>query len=525
MFIFSYSSKMSEIDSVNVFFDDNGDDDEIDIDSTGFVPDENLKKDVARLLASDSDRLTFKTKITRGRRPVSAVWKNFVEALIDDKRTNIFKCNDCTTLYVYKSQSGTSALSRHTCLVKAKSTTTSKKPETVPINKVFLKQVPKACVDELNLDITKGLAKDLEPLRRVESEGFMYIAQKLINFGARFGPQPVEQVMKHRTTLKRTQLPQLFHEIQEDVKSKLQKAPTYPEFAYTKDLWSEKYQSNSFLSLTAHLIDEDWRLQRYTLGMEKFEEEKKSTDNIRLECEDILKSYFEGVQVAKIIQESVAVTDSGKNMLKIFANRRPCECHKINTCNEWTFNEKPIPDAETIAKKASKGKPVPPKKLFNLQTQCLLIRSTITGVKELVTHFKRTNLNSQLENKLQQEVPTRFNSLYFPLNSYDKAAGDVKSLLLKKDKLNLLTKIDDGLVKELVQYLTPFKECCDILSAQKYPTINRVALCYHELREHIRISESDSMEMQKLKRQAEYCFEEYCVIEPLHYAACMLDPR
>lgn len=259
--------------------------------------------------------------------------------------------------------------------------------------------------------------------------------------------------------------------------------------------------------------------------MEQFEEEKKSTGNIRSQCESILANYFEEDQVKKIIQESLSVTDSGKNMLKIFANRFPCECHRINTCNEWTFNEKPIPTAEAIEKKALKGKSVPPKKLFNLQTQCPQIRSTIVGVKDLVAHFKRTNLNSQLEHKLQQEVPTRFNSLFFPLKSYDTAAKEIKALLLKKDKLNLLTPIDDGLVKELVRYLTPFKECCDILSAHKFPTINRVALCYHELSEHIKVSKSDSAEMQKLKGQANHCFNEYCLVQPIHYAACMLDPR
>lgn len=254
--------------SVNEFFDDNGDDEDRDanqIDSTKSIPDENLKKDVARLLVSDSDRLTFEKKVTRGGRPVSAVWNSFVEALIDGKRTNIFKCNDCTALYIYKSQSGTSAFSRHSCSVKPKSTRTSNKTNVVPISKMFLKQVPKTCVNDLNRDITKGLAKDLEPLRRVESHGFMFIAQKLIDFGAKFGPQMAGEVIKHRTTLKRTHLPELFHEIQGYIKSKLQAAPTYPNFAYTTDMWTEKHQSNSFLSLTAHLIDENWKLQRYML--------------------------------------------------------------------------------------------------------------------------------------------------------------------------------------------------------------------------------------------------------------------
>lgn len=82
--------------------------------------------------------------------------------------------------------------------------------------------------------------------------------------------------------------------------------------------------------------------------------------------------------------------------------------HNINLFSKWTFNNKKPPSAAKIAKRAKKGNSYKPKVLFNLSRDCPQIKSTIQGVKELVTYFKHSSLNSQITAR----------SLFFPLNSY-----------------------------------------------------------------------------------------------------------
>lgn len=489
-------------------------------------PDEAVKKQVASLMCQNSKRLTFLPKsVDTTLKTTSKVWSRFKEALIDNQRVGIFKCDNCPALFIYTSQTGNSNMNRHDCINAKKSVQTTKTKCLQPITKFVKITVPKESVTKLNREITIGLAKDLQPLSRIEGEGFRHIAQALIDFGGKYGSQPVSSVLQNRTTLKRYHLPDICATLKQDIKSSLAtNAPSYPKLAFSKDLWTEKHQSNDFLSLSVHYIDKDWKLQKAMLGMNQFDK-RKTTDNVRSGCENILGDYFDESQIDSIIENSFSVTDGGSNMIKLFPNQRPCECHKINLCGHWTFNEKPIPTAADIAKKEAKGKSVKPKRLFNLTKNCPLIKSSINGVKDLAKYFKQTKLNSQLSVTLKQEVCTRFNSIFFPLQSYLKSANEVKAILLQKQNIDKIVGIDDDVIESIVDFIKPFKECSDELSGDTYPTIQLVALWYHELRNHISINESDSLELKMLKKQAELCFEEYCVTDDFLYVACMLDPR
>lgn len=128
------------------------------------------------------------------------------------------------------------------------------------ITSMFSRTVPQESIKQLNHDVTVGLAKGLEPLRRVKSKGFLYIAQTLIDFGAKYGSQRAEDVINHQTTLKRTHSPQIRKSQEENIKKSLQEAPSYPTFSFTSDLWTEKHQCTTFLALSAHYIDSDWKV-------------------------------------------------------------------------------------------------------------------------------------------------------------------------------------------------------------------------------------------------------------------------
>lgn len=303
----------------------------------------------------------------------------------------------------------------------------------------------------------------------------------------------------------------------------LQSAPSYPKLAFTKDMWMEKYESTHFLSVSVHYINSDWELKKALLGMDQFEE-KKTTVNIRRDCEKMLEKYFKPPDVNYVISNSVSVTDGGSNILSVFPRRKPCYCHKINKFVEWTLHNKDLTSSE-LQKYLRDNTTIPQKKLFKLSASCPKIQKSMASLKELVTHFKRTSMNSELSTSLKQDVFTRWNSELISITSYLQVKDEVKELCLRNNSLKHISHITDSSLQELEKFLQPIAEASEVLSGDKYPTIHLIALFFQQLEEHIQINSSDSSEMKALKRQAALTFEEYCQLDDFCYMAAMFDPR
>lgn len=122
------------------------------------------------------------------------------------------------------------------------------------VERQYLKKVLKYSI--------KALHSDMKPLQTVEGTGFLHMAQSLINFGARYGFQLAEAHIQHRTTLKNNYVPEICKDDQQTLKTFFQSAPPNHKFAYSKDIWTDKYKQRSFLSMTSHLIDNNWNCTR-----------------------------------------------------------------------------------------------------------------------------------------------------------------------------------------------------------------------------------------------------------------------
>ncbi len=176
---FTVSSLFNDdVDDVEV-----GDTDKINADRTL------LKKTITLLQSQGSSRLSYKTKSVQGTsRKISDVWTKFTQVCLDEKPQCIWKCNKCPSLFMCNLSTGNTHMNRHKCNSKnAPSTSASSAAASTKITKFLAKEVPQQSIRELNKDITIGLAKDLQPLYRSETEGFRYMAQRLIDFGARYG--------------------------------------------------------------------------------------------------------------------------------------------------------------------------------------------------------------------------------------------------------------------------------------------------------------------------------------------------
>lgn len=495
------------------------------------------KKDILNIICHNIERMSFFTpQFKKFKR--SPVWNTFEKIQIDKKDVNYVRCIKCHAIIAYDNTTGTSGMLRHNqkCCQKVfdkndlvnDSENKTKAKVVNDIQKItnFAERIPpRASKNQLNTSIVLGLAKDCRPLSSVGNVGFLHIAQQLINFGAKHGRQSVENCIMDRTTLTKSILPEIYSQEEQKIKAMLKKESSFPKFAFTFDMWTDQYQYRKFLSMCIHFIDENWELVTKMLGVNEFEGESATTLNVKLNCQNILNTFFEKNEVTKIFEYGIVITDNGSNVMDVFKLRFPCYCHRLNTYVGWILRDEPSPNEKKIREMAAKGKPLKAKHLFCLSEQCPRIKACIADIKSLVTFFKRSELNSKLEHTLKQNVCTRFNSQLIMLKSYLAASVQIKQILLDRNDLHKIARIDDDLVKELIDFLQFFDECSKTLSGDNYPTFHLVALWISKLQSHIQVRDIDSVELQNLKKQAATCFDDYCKLDDLYYVACMFDPR
>jgi len=514
------------------------------------------KPDVERMFEDKSSRISFIENSSKK----SDVWTKYKIVQIDQTSIPFVKCNKCDRFYGWKKQDGTSTLSSHSKICDGSIKITSASKTSQPsIKSKLLQQVSKSAIEELNKEVTIGLAKDIRPLASVDGEGFKRIAQAFINFGAKHGPHLVDTVLQTRFTLKK-HMQSTAIQARESMKQKIQTEAllTGNYFSVTFDMWSDLRQ-RSFVSMTLHYINDSFVIRHPLLGVEQFIIDQdsgtiKTTQNIRDFLRGMLSQYFVADQLENIMRNMTAITDGGSNCTSVFIHQRySCKCHDLNLVLEWAFEkedeketaktkllskkeiiERKIEELKNLPLKANERKKwfdqltklqIPRKKEFILSKSCPIIKGTITAVKGLVAYFKQTGLNKHLKYSLKQEVPTRWNSHLITLSSYQKSREEIKHLLCKNNRLDKLQNINNEIVDQLVTVLNIFKECTESLSSDTKPTIHLVAQWGEILYKHLSQTESDLPEITKLKDQLAICLDEYFDLKDLHLGAAMLDPR
>lgn len=123
-----------------------------------------------------------------------------------------------------------------------------------------------------------------------------------------------------------------------------------------------------------------------------------------------------------------------------------------------------------------------------------LLKPLFAKCRETVGFFKRSNeaarrlaqLSSSSCKKLKQEVPTRWNSTYFMLQSLLSLRDGVYSTLtlLKRDDLKFSDE-DWELIAGSVELLRPFEEVTRDLSSSSYPSMSKMIPAVRLLQRHL----------------------------------------
>ena len=106
---------------------------------------------------------------------------------------------------------------------------------------------------------------------------------------------------------------------------------------------------------------------------------------------------------------------------------------------------------------------------------CTNINLFISVASELVTHFKKCELNHLLSTTLKQKCDTRWNSIFEMIHSIDINFKQIEDVLLeRKESADYLDKLDQFLLKSISDVLCSFGRASEQLSMDEVPTLHLV---------------------------------------------------
>ncbi len=142
----------------------------------------------------------------------------------------------------------------------------------------------------------------------------------------------------------------------------------------------------------------------------------------------------------------IYVTDNGSNLicaLKSEAHIR-CVCHCINLAIQHSIQNSYVVD--------------------------LLVKSS----RDLVTHFKKCEIQHVLPTTLKHDCITRWNSIYEMLKSILMNFTNVESIIDDRKETFYLDNINQTILSEICSILSIFKTGSELLSSDDFPTLHLV---------------------------------------------------
>lgn len=217
-------------------------------------------------------------------------------------------------------------------------------------------------------------------------------------------------------------------------------------FCITTDIWTESFQTRSFLGVTLHFLNNNKQLDSCTLGVFELDESHTS-EYIAAK----LISIFDEWGLKKELLHS-AVTDGATNMVKAidiaFGKNKHIVCfaHLLNLVAFWSIEA--IPE----------------------------IKLLIDKVKRVVTWFKHSvrasdELRAESCLKLIQSVETRWNSTYEMIERFLHRSPILNSIIHRHTTAPSMTSAAENChLKEIMQLLEPLQSATKQLSGEKYAT-------------------------------------------------------
>lgn len=278
--------------------------------------------------------------------------------------------------------------------------------------------------------------------------------------------------------------------------------------AITMDGWTS-CATQSYITVTAHHIDNDWNMKNHVLQTRAFNEAHTGQNLSAFLC-DVCCEW-------KLSDKKPAlVTDNARNMLLAGASAEMephirCIAHTLNLSSQKALK------VETVS--------------------ALLVK-----IRKLVTFFHKSpkacealhEVQAQLKlkhHKLVHDVSTRWNSSLDMMERLweQQAAVTLTTRKMKSrgrgESLPSLTEEDITLMPEVIKLLTPLKTATKCLSEETSPTISIIAPTLAKLQGHFDPVDSDLLVISEMKDRFRQDFStHYTYIQDFLWKASALDP-
>jgi len=268
----------------------------------------------------------------------SQCWDYFEMPKIIDGKT-VAQCKNCSDKISCEGSS-TSGLLKHLfhkhllIYEKLKKITTDKVPMIQQRIDTFIPKLSDGKIKCINKAIAHFIAIDMQPVRIVESAGFISLMNEL---------EP-RHTIPSRSTFSRNILPELY----EETKVKIIKNITNTRnIIFTFDFWTS-VSVKSFLAITLHFINEQWILTNYLLKVEEMKEEHTGE-----QISKFIQAIFYEFGISSDNRFFIfGVSDSAKNLEKAmqkmgFFNLK-CFAHILNNVIKKSLSELNIDNENEI---------------------------------------------------------------------------------------------------------------------------------------------------------------------------------
>ncbi|XP_075779778.1 E3 SUMO-protein ligase ZBED1-like [Pelodiscus sinensis] len=303
--------------------------------------------------------------------------------------------------------------------------------------------------------IVKWIAMDCRPLNIVNDRGLRDIIQI------------VSSNQSYSLPSEGTIASQMHDQYNDEKTSKLELLKSAPAVALTADHWTS-LSNQSYLEVTAHLIDAAWKLQSFVLTAMDIEE--------RHYAESCAECFLDVVKEWNIKEKvSTISTDSAHNMFT-----DTCMPFEHMTCIAHSLQR-----SITVALSDSGFE--------NILEKC----------RKIVGHFKHSPTNSaelgvqqaangQTQEPLVQDISTRWNStLSMVQHLICNKAAITATLALQKHKLSLPTGKDFEKLQKLETLLKPCRFVTEILGGELYVSCSVVLPVFCHIFSVMEVSDDD----------------------------------
>ncbi|CAF0804921.1 unnamed protein product [Adineta steineri] len=423
-------------------------------------------------------------------------WSNLLRIKNSDNVYEPFvQCTVCTQLLSYEVKNGTNSLNLHVQGCTKKTTTYR---STSSIDKYLTKDISISQDDKRSITIScaKYCAFDIRSFNSVHGDGFQQLCQALIDTGYKFGlnkcsKPSVKNLLPDRTNVSRT-IKQLAEEYRLKLKDILREDLQHVRLiGLSTDYWKNTYTTDNYLTINIHYTKNDHPVT-FMLETRLFVGAKTGESTVRV-IKAVLNAYGINPEETHIIY----LTDNGSNFISGLQSEvhLRCVCHCLNLVVKHSLEE------------------------------CPKINALIKASGELVTHFKRCELNCMLTTTLKQQCDTRWNTVYDMLYSIEKNFKEIESILVeRKEYGDYIDQIDYALLKGIGDILLTFKKASEQLSSDQEPTLHLVLPWTTKLKNVCETKSADNAVIKQLKKNILTHIEQSMWLTQLHDIATFLHP-